>query len=646
MCGICGIVDLVGRRLIDEQRIVRMSSMLRHRGPDGDGMLMLPGLALGHRRLAIIDVEGGRQPLFNETGSIACVYNGEIYNFLDLSDELARRGHRFATRCDTEVVVHAWEEWGDACVERFDGMFAFALWDDEAQTLFLARDRIGEKPLYYTLTADGLIVFASELDPVLAALPETPALELEAVEEFFAFGYIPDPRTIRRGIFKLPPAHTLRLRRGEPSESPRRYWELSFAAKVGEVAPERAAAELASRLSRSVSSRMISDMPLGAFLSGGLDSSVVVALMAQASPLPVRTCSIAFDDQDADESPYARLVADRYSTDHVSSLVEPDACALVDRLAEIYDEPFADPSAIPTYLLSELARRHVTVALSGDGGDEVFAGYPRYAAYAREERAKRLAPAILRRRLFGPTAALMPKLDWAPRPMRVKPTLEALAEDAVGGYFRAVTALPTPLRRAVYSGDFKAALRGYDASEVLRAHAARAETPEPVALAQYLDLKTVLPGGMLVKVDRASMAHSLEVRAPFLDHSVIEWAARVPLNLKLCAGEGKRVLKLAMRRHLPPEIIHRPKRGFSPPLARWLRRELAPRLFEVIRSRALIQSGFFDMPRLARLVEAHVAGRADHATALWAILTFDAFLRHEPDPPPGVHSTARSRVAV
>ena len=630
MCGICGIVDTAGRRSIDQQRLTRMSQLLIHRGPDGSGIYVAPGVGFGHRRLSIIDIAGGRQPLFNETGRIAVVFNGEIYNFRELSAELSRRGHRLATRSDTEVIVHAWEEWAENCVDHFNGMFAFALWDADREILFLARDRVGEKPLYYTRTSDGFVLFASELGALVAVLPNQPSLDYEAVEDYFAYGYVPDPKTIYRGIFKLAPAHTLRFKRDGAPATPQRYWDVHFEERG--ISAD-AQGELVDRLQLAVKMRMVSEVPLGAFLSGGLDSSSIVSFMADLSSHPVKTCSIGFQDTAADESGYARIVAEHHRTDHYLEVVQPDACVLIDHLAGVYGEPFADSSALPTYLLSGLARRRVTVALSGDGGDEVFAGYPRYTAHFRQEQAKRLIPAPLRKAVFGRAAALYPKLDWAPRILRLKATFEALAEDQIGGYFRAVTILPGPLRRRLYSGDFNAALQGYDAIEVLRQHAAGAVTPDPLAMAQYLDLKTVLPGGMLVKVDRASMAHSLEVRTPLLDHTLIEWAAGLPRREKIHRTGGKHLLKQAMRARLPREILARRKQGFSPPVRAWLQSDLAGRLQDAVHGAPLAQSGFFSPSRLRQMADDHIAGIADHSQALWALLLFDAFLRLPRDNP-------------
>jgi len=632
MCGIGGLFDLRGTREVSPVRLGRINALSAHRGPDGSGDFLASGIGLTHRRLAIIDRAGGHQPLFNETGQIALVFNGEIYNFQDLSAELRRCGHQFRTRSDTEVIVHAWEEWGPACVEHFRGMFAFALWDADQRALFLARDRLGEKPLYYTETADGWLVFASELRAAASALEELPPLEPQAVEDYFAYGYVPDPKTIYRGLYKLAPGHRLVVRAGQPVV-PAPYWDLHFAgtetpAPAGAGSLVEAAEELTHRLDQAVRLRLVAEVPLGVFLSGGVDSSGITALTALASDHPVQTCSIAFGDPRFDESRYAHMVAERYHTDHFSETVEVDACDLIDRLSVVYSEPFADASALPTYLVCQLARRRVTVALSGDGGDELFAGYRRHAFHYREEQLKSWLPAGLRRQLLGPLARLYPRLDWAPRPLRAKATLEALSGDAVEGYFRAVTLLPTAERLALYSGDFRRELGGYQALEVLRDHAGRAGTDDPLARVQYLDVKTWLPGGMLTKVDRASMAHGLEVRPPLLDHQLAEWAAGLPVRFKLHGGSGKAVLKQALAPYLPPELLNRPKQGFSPPLAHWLRHGLRERLAALSESNApLLATGLFEPAVIAGMVARHQSGRHDHARPLWSLLMFEAFLR-------------------
>ena len=411
MCGIVGVMDLRGRSEIPRALLSRMNETQVHRGPDASGLHLEPGLGLGHRRLSIIDLSTGQQPLYNEDRTVCVVYNGEIYNYRELIGELAPLGHVFRTRSDTEVIVHAWEEWGEACVERFRGMFAFALWDKNRDTLFLARDRLGVKPLYYALLG-GTFIFGSELKALLAHPAFARELDPLAIEDYFAFGYIPEPRTIYKSARKLPPAHVLTVRRGEALPEPREYWDVRFTLDnpIGEREAEH---ELVARLQESVRLRMISDVPLGAFLSGGVDSSAVVATMAGVSEEPVNTCSIAFRDPAYDESKYAEQVAKRYRTNHFVERVDSDDFDLIDVLARIYDEPYADSSAIPTYRVCQLARKHVTVALSGDGGDESFGGYRRYRLHLAEERVRAMLPLSMRRSVFGLLGRAYPKLDWA-----------------------------------------------------------------------------------------------------------------------------------------------------------------------------------------------------------------------------------------
>ncbi len=630
MCGLTGIFDSSGRRPIDAAQLARMNDRLAHRGPDGTGYHLAPGIGLGHRRLSIIDLAGGHQPMFNEDGTVAVVTNGEIYNFQALTAELTGLGHRFQTVSDTEVVVHAWEEWGADCVARLHGMFAFALWDAGQETLFLARDRLGKKPLYYALLADGLVLFGSELK-ALVAYPGLPLeLDATAIEDYFAYGYVPDPKSIYRAVRKLEPAHTLTLRRGRPAPAPVAYWRPQFAEhRAGR--PEALAEELVARLKPAVEKRLIADVPLGAFLSGGVDSGGIVALMAGLTERPVKTFSIGFEHPDFDESEHARAVALRYRTDHHERTVDPNDFALVDRLAAIYDEPFGDSSAMPTYRVSALARQRVTVALSGDGGDELFGGYRRYLWHHREERLRRLMPAALRRPLFGLLGRVYPKLDRAPRILRAKHTFQELAVDAAEGYFLSVSVLDDGLRRALYGPGLRRELQGYHAIEVLRGHLAAADTDHPLLAAQYADLKTYLAGDILTKVDRASMAHSLEVRVPLLDHEFVEWSAGLPADLKLRGGAGKYLLKRALPPYLPAELLHRPKQGFSAPIGAWFRGPLAGRLRAALAGPAMAHH--FDTAFLARLVDQHTAGARDHGAVLWSLLMFESFLRNLADGP-------------
>jgi asparagine synthase (glutamine-hydrolysing) len=611
---------------MDLELLERMTAALRHRGPDQSGIHSEPGVALGHRRLSIIDLDGGRQPLANEDGTVLVAYNGEIYNFAALAEELQGLGHRFRTHCDTEVIVHAWEQWGEACLDRFRGMFAFAVWDRNAETLFLARDRLGIKPLYYADLPSGELIFASELKALLLHPGLARQVDPRAVEDYFAYGYVPDPKTILTGAAKLPPGHWLRVRRGEPLPAPRSYWDLP-AGGTYQGREAEAEEELLARLREAVDIRRIAEVPLGAFLSGGVDSSAVVAMMASLSEAPVQTCSISFGEPQFDEAAYARQVASRYATDHHSRQVDPEDFDLIDRLAELYDEPYADSSALPTYRLCELARRHVTVALSGDGGDETLAGYRRYRFHLHEQHLRNLLPAAIRAPLFGLLGRCWPKLDWAPRPLRAKATLQALARDPVEGFFHSVSVFGDPLRGHLFSPELRRELQGYRAVETLREHAARCPSDDALARVQYLDLKTWLPGDILTKVDRASMAHSLEVRVPLLDHRLVEWTMALPAGLKLRGGEGKYLLKRALRSHLSDEVLYRPKMGFSMPIAQWFRGPLRERLRQSLLAPSMADSGVFDMGFVASLVDAHQSGRSDHSSALWSLWMYAAFQR-------------------
>ncbi|MBL8475409.1 MAG: amidotransferase 1, exosortase A system-associated [Methyloversatilis sp.] len=628
MCGIAGMFDTRDRRDIPRDIVGRMNDVQFHRGPDGGDIHFEPGVALAHRRLAIIDVGGGHQPLFNEDGSVVVVFNGEIYNFQELVPELEAAGHRFATHSDTEVIVHAWEQWGEACVQRFRGMFAFVLWDRNRQTLFVARDRLGVKPFFYALLPDGMFVFGSELKALMQH-PQMPrTIEPQCVEEYFALGYVPEPRTIYRGVMKLDAGHTLTLRRGEPFPASREYWDVRFTLDA-KISAADAEAELTARLRESVRLRMISEVPLGAFLSGGVDSSAVVATMAGLSSNPVITCSMGFDDPSFNETEFAAMVAQRYATDHFVETVASDDFSLVDALAALYDEPYADSSAIPTYRVCQLARTRVTVALSGDGGDESFGGYRRYRMHLMEERMRDALPLGVRRPLFGLLGSVYPKADWAPRPLRAKTTFQAMARDSVEAYFNTVSILRGAQRSQLYSAGFRRELAGYNALEVFRRHAARAGTDDALALIQYLDTKTYLIGDINTKVDRASMAHSLEVREPLMDHELVDWLASLPSSLKVQGNEGKWLLKKALEPQLPHDVLYRPKMGFAVPLARWFRGPLKDRVRAALTGPVLSDSGLFDPDVLKRLCDEHQSGLHDHSAPMWTVMMFEAFLRQQ-----------------
>jgi len=633
MCGITGIVDMRGERPIDESLLRAMNGVIGHRGPDGDGFHFEPGVGFGHRRLSIIDLEGGKQPLYNEDHTVVVTYNGEIFNFMEVERELLQRGHTFRTRSDTEVIVHAWEEWGVECLKRFNGMFAFAVWDRRAKTLFIARDRLGVKPLYYAELADGRLIFGSELKALLLHPQLQRRIDPQAVEEYFAFGYVPDPKTIYRDVKKLEPGAYICMKRGDSHVKPVRYWDVPL---DGERAPGQPAAaweeELRARLKEAVRKRLVSDVPLGAFLSGGIDSSAVVAMMREIGAGHILTCSIGFDEPRYDESMYARMVAEAKHTDHKAETVATSDYSLVERLVGIYDEPYADSSAIPTYRVCELARRHVTVALSGDGGDENLIGYRRYKLFAMEEQVRSRVPLGLRKAIFGPLGSLYPKLDWAPRVLRGKTTFQALARDAVAAYFHGVSICSNEMRASLFSHEFRRELGGYGAEEVFRQHVRGKTFNDPLKMVQYLDFKTYLPGDILTKVDRASMAHSLEVRTPFLDYELVEWVASLPSAIKLKGGEGKHILKRSLEPLLPREVLYRNKMGFAVPLDVWFRGSLRDHIAETVRGRRLAESGLFNPATLARIVADHQSGRRDHSAILWSLLMFDGFLRQNATP--------------
>lgn len=627
MCGIVGIFDIRGERTVNADMLGRMNESQHHRGPDEGGVHTEPGVGLGHRRLSIIDLSSGQQPLFNEDNSVVVVFNGEIYNFTELMPELQALGHRFRTRSDTEVIVHAWEQWGEACVERFRGMFAFALWDRNRQTLFLARDRLGVKPLYYAFLPGDQFIFGSELKALMVHPGLKREIDPRAVEDYFAYGYVPEPKTIFTTAHKLPPGHTLLFRRNGDIPKPRRYWDIPFE-PLGKLSEQQAAEELIVRMREAVKIRMVAEVPLGAFLSGGVDSSAVVAMMAGLGQEPVNTCSIAFNNPAYNEEQFAAQVAKRYGTRHFVDRVESDDYDLIDTLAGVYDEPYADSSALPTYRVCQLARKHVTVALSGDGGDENLAGYRRYRWHLYEERMRGLLPLGLRRPLFGTLGRLYPKADWAPKLFRAKTTFEALARDSIEGYFHGVSVMSDAMRARLFSKAFRRNLQGYRAIEVMRQHARRAPD-HPLSRVQYLDMKTYLVGDILTKVDRASMAHALEVREPLLDHKLMEWWSGLPPKLKLKGREGKYIFKKALEPYLPNDVLYRPKMGFSVPLAEWFRGPLRQRLRDAVLGETLKSSGIFNQAYLKELVDQHQSGRRDYSATLWTVVMFEAFLRRQ-----------------
>ena len=623
MCGIAGLFHPGTPKPVEPVRIQRMIDALAHRGPDGEGVWTAPGVGLGHRRLSIIDLAGSAQPMHGPHERTSVLFNGCIYNYRALRAQLT--DWRFQTDGDTEVLLAAWARWGPAMLDRLDGMFAFAIHDADKQSLFLARDRFGVKPLHYVELADGSVAFASELKGLLAhpLLRRTP--DLSAVEDYFAWGYVPDENCIVAGVRKLGAGHSLHLQRGKPVPVPHRWWQLSFEDRArGRQADLEA--ELLDRLRVAVRSRLVADVPLGAFLSGGVDSSAVVALMAESSRHAVKTCTIGFDERGLDERAHADIVAQRFHTDHRSRVVSPDDLHLLDTLVHHFDEPFADASALPTYQVSALARETVTVALSGDGADEAFAGYRRQRFWQAEERARGLMPGPLRR-AAGALGDIYPKADWAPRPLRAKTTLLALAGDGDEAYARAVGVTSPELRAQLFSPEARAQLGGYRAEDAWIAAMRAAPARDALDRAQYADVTRWLPGAMMTKVDRTSMAVGLEAREPLLDHRLVQFAATLPTTMRIRSGQGKWLLKKTLEPFLPREILYRPKMGFVTPVSAWFRGRLAPQAAALARSKTLADTGWFDLSHLATLAEDHRTGRAEHGRTLWQFLMLEKSLQ-------------------
>jgi asparagine synthase (glutamine-hydrolysing) len=619
MCGIAGVMYFDGAP-IPENTVRRMSDILRHRGPDESGIYMGQGAALGHRRLSIIDLSSGRQPLSNEDGTVWITFNGEIYNYLDLNRELAHR-HVFRTRSDTETIVHLYESYPNTFAEHLRGMFAFALWDQKKRTMILVRDRVGKKPLYYYVDHEKL-VFASEIKSILCHPRLDLKIDEHAVSDYLSLGYVPAPRSIYRSIRKVRPGHCVRVKPGKVEEV--QYWDISF--KESAARSEYEWREiLRDEFRTAVDIRLMSEVSLGAFLSGGLDSSGVVAMMRKSLQEPVRTATIGFTEKQFDESGFGRKVSDHLETDHHERIVTPDKIATIQKLAWHYDEPFADSSALPTYCVSQVARERVTVALSGDGGDENFAGYRRYFMDQHENRIRNVLPLSVRRIVFGPMAAVYPKLDWAPQFLRAKTTLQSLCCDHPQGYFETVSTFRSYEKPFILSGDLKKTLGDYDSCNIFREYYERADTADPLSRIQYVDIKTYLTDDILTKVDRASMANSLEVRCPFLDHRLMELVATMPSHLKLRGVTGKYMLKEVLKDELPHDIIHRGKMGFGVPLADWFRNGIRDFVYEYVVEQ---NDPYLSTPFIKKMWNQHQSGYRDRSTQLWNVLMFRLW-RHQ-----------------
>ena len=626
MCGIAGRFNFDPLRRIDADVLTAMTDAVSHRGPDAAGRHVAPGIGLGHRRLSIIDLSTGDQPLSNEDGTVWTVFNGEIYNFADVRAELVAHGHRFRTSSDTEVIVHGYEQWGERCVDRFRGMFAFAVWDARARRLLLARDRLGVKPLYYAVLPGRGIVFGSELKSLLED-PDVPRdWCAAAIDAYLTLLYIPAPDTIYRGILKLPPAHVLVAERGSVRTS--RYWDLQF---PGDGDPRREGEyleQLDGLLRDSVALRQISDVPLGAFLSGGIDSTAVVAYMVETSPRPPITISVGFDHAGYDELAHAKIVATHLGCAFHPRTVTPDIVSLLPKLAWHFDEPFADSSAVPTYYVSKAARELVTVALSGDGGDELWAGYARHRVERWEQRARTaLGPAATTAASLARALPLSVKGARALRHLAYAPGQAYALKHAYGMF-------EPDAKARLYSTDFAAAVRHADPFAAFRDVYARCGSPDALDRALYTDVHTYLVDDILTKVDRMSMAVSLEAREPLLDHRLLEFAAAVPSSLKLKDGCSKYLLRRALDRRVPRRILERGKRGFEAPVGEWLRGPLAPMAEALLGDGRLRDRGVFNDGEVSRLWREHQEGRADHRHRLWQLVMLELWFRQFIDQAP------------
>jgi asparagine synthase (glutamine-hydrolysing) len=622
VCGIAGRINYVSERPVSAALVQGMCDLIAHRGPDGSGVWTRGHAGLGHRRLAIIDLsEAGAQPMSTSDGQIWLTFNGEIYNFMELRSELEARGHRFRSHTDSEVILYAYREYGVECISRFRGMFAFAIWDEPRRRLLIARDRLGKKPLFYTTDADGL-AFASEpksflADPSFSSTPNPAALSA-----YLTYQYVPAPMSAFEGVHKLPPAHYLLVEDGRVTI--RRYWKLSYGTKRKITEPE-AVDELRSRLREAVRIRLVSDVPLGAFLSGGIDSGTIVALMSELGAAPVRTFSIGFQEKEYDELEYARLVAQRYETRHEEFVVRPNALEILPRLVWHYNEPFADSSAIPTFLLSELTRRYVTVALNGDAGDENFAGYERYRANVLASPFDEIPPAL--RRPLDFLARIVPASGTSKSVMsRGKRFLEGLGEGRERRYVRWMSHFQPLLKSELCQTDFQQAAGG-DATDILLRSYAESDAPDFVDATLDVDVNNYLPDDLLVKVDIATMAHGLEGRSPLLDHPLMEFAASLPSGLKMNGAIKKYILKEAVKPLLPKEIIERPKMGFGVPLDHWFRHELKELAYDVLLSDSLRQRGYFHEHVIRRLLDEHTRGVRSWHYLLWNLLMFESWHR-------------------
>lgn len=620
MCGITGFIsnqrEAAGPRT---ERLVRMCESIRYRGPDDQGLYVDDVAALGMRRLAIIDVDSGQQPITTDDGVLTIVFNGEIYNFRDVRNELEKLGHRFATMSDTEVVLHAFQEFGEECVKKLRGMFAFVVWNGRDRELFAARDRVGKKPFFYAHTSSGDFIFGSELKTLLTNGGIRRKVDLEALDAYLSFGYVPEEFCILQGVSKLRPGHFVWFRQNEVRVSP--YWDFDLEPDGSSLSEDDWAAEVRAKIKEAVEIRLISERPLGAFLSGGVDSSTIVAMMSSLSDKPVKTFSIGFREDSFDELRYARQTAERFHTDHHEFIVTPDLFSVTDEIVWHFDEPFADQSSLPTFMLSKMAAEHVTVVLTGDGGDELFAGYTRYLVDRARARFDAV-PGVVRAGLMRPLSGALPNGALG------KNFLYNVSLDPIDRYIDSVSTFNRPRKAKLYSPEFTQSVNGrsYAAERLYRQYGDE-YARDRLSRLLYLDSKTYLPSDILTKVDRMTMANSLEARVPLLDHELIELVGKMPPSLKMRGGETKYILKKAMEGIVPKEILYREKQGFGVPVGQWINDQLRPEINGDLLSSRFVDRGLFDAGYVAALIDEHSVGRRDHSDRLWTLWMLELWFR-------------------
>jgi asparagine synthase (glutamine-hydrolysing) len=628
MCGIVCWARTNGKVHSDITLLKKMTRALNHRGPDGEGFHIDESIALGHKRLSIVDIANGQQPMVKN--SIAVTYNGEVYNFRELRLELEEQGFLFETSCDTEVLIHGWSHWGDDLVTRLRGMFAFVIWDASTQNLFIARDRFGIKPLYWAITDDGDLLIASELKALNLHPELNKELCEEAIEDFFSLGYVIEPKSIYKSVKKVSAGHFISVNINQINDlSEQPYWRVQDYLSSENKDVVRLKDEFKTLLNDSVRMRMVADVQVGAFLSGGVDSTVIVANMAKHSQQPVKTSSIGFDLSAYDETYYAEKVAKYYHCDHVTTSVSVNDLSLVDKIVDIYDEPFADNSAIPTYILSQATNKYVKVALSGDGADELLFGYRNHQMFLFEERLRKVIPSFIRKTLLSGIAKYYPQSRFIPKFFRVKTTFEGLSNNKIDGYHNAISITPQKVLQTIYSYDFKKMLKKYSSLNLFRKLAREVEDQEPLKQVQYIDFKTYLPGSILTKVDRASMANSLEVRVPFLDHKLVEWGLGISPSVNLSVRTGKKLMAKAFVNLVPAFILNRKKMGFTSPLDEWFRQIPLETLETRVLSEYLLSTPYFDVQGIQNILLEHHERKNNHGLTIWSLVIFESFLRKQ-----------------